>query len=397
MLLLALLAGGILATLVLRDPGYVLLVYDDLSFESSLWFGLFALLLVLLGLRLLTALVARLLRTRSGLRSWTDARRTRAAHEQTLRGILLLAEGEWSAAREALLAAVARAELPLVNYLGAARAAAAVNDWEACDALLTHAIESTPGATIGVRLEGAGMHADHGRHTDARAVLEALHREVPRQALVLRRLVACYRALGDWSAVIGLAETLRKAKTLAAEEVDGILTEAALRALADAAPETLATVWESVPKGLRERATLVAAYAQAADRLGVDDGGEAVVRRALSRDWDPALVEVYGTLRGADPDRQARAGEDWLATHGDDAALWLTLGRIALKRRDWPRAREYFESSLDRAPTASSYGELGRLCLALGERDRADAHLRRAFELGPVALPTLPLPGSPED
>ena len=42
-LLLAVVAvvlGGLIGTLVVRDPGYVLLSYGDMAFETSLWFAL---------------------------------------------------------------------------------------------------------------------------------------------------------------------------------------------------------------------------------------------------------------------------------------------------------------------------------------------------------------------
>jgi HemY protein len=393
---LALIVGGIAASLMVRDPGYVLIVYDRLSFESSLWFALLALVVVYVVGRVAWALGARLFSSRTGLRGWNESRRARQAHEQTLRGVLLLAEGDWNAAREALIGAVARAELPLVNYVGAARAAAAIGDWASCDSLLAHAIESTPGATIGVRLEGAVLRAEHGRFEETRPVLEALHREAPRHPLVLRRLIACYRALGDWSALLGLADALKKSKSVTAEEADGILEEAAVGRLRSAPADAVAGAFEALPKTLKERTAVIAAYCVAVDPTGSVDHAESLVRRALSNRWDDALVDLYGRLRNADASRQTAAAEGWLKSHPENATLLLAAGRIALKRHDWPRARQHFEASLERAATPAVCGELSRLCLALGEHDQAAAYLSRALELGPVELPQLPLPESPQ-
>ena len=61
-LLLAVVAvvlGGLIGTLVVRDPGYVLLSYGDMAFETSLWFSLVLLVLAYLLLRLLFWLFSR--------------------------------------------------------------------------------------------------------------------------------------------------------------------------------------------------------------------------------------------------------------------------------------------------------------------------------------------------
>jgi uncharacterized protein HemY len=54
----------------------------------------------------------------------------------------------------------------------------------------------------------------------------------------------------------------------------------------------------------------------------------------------------------------------------------------------WEKAREYLELSLRMARSPQVYGELGRLCLALGESDRGAEYLR----LANPGLPDLPMP-----
>jgi HemY protein len=74
--------------------------------------------------------------------------------------------------------------------------------------------------------------------------------------------------------------------------------------------------------------------------------------------------------------------------------LLLALGRISLAGRNWTKAREYFEASLKQRRSAEVYGELGRLCLAMGERPRATELLAQALDMG-GQLPALPLPETP--
>ena len=85
------------------------------------------------------------------------------------------------------------------------------------------------------------------------------------------------------------------------------------------------------------------------------------------------------------------AAEGWLKERPNDPRLLLTLGRISLMNEAWSKAREYFETSLRLARSREVYGELGRLCVALGESERGGEYLARAT----VDLPSLPLPVGP--
>ena len=93
--------------------------------------------------------------------------------------------------------------------------------------------------------------------------------------------------------------------------------------------------------------------------------------------------------------RRATA-EGWLKTRPNDPTLLLALGRIALANRDWASAREYFEASLKQRRSAEVYGELGRLCLAMGERPRAAELLAQSIDMS-GELPVLPLPQAAPD
>ncbi|NJN51574.1 MAG: hypothetical protein HC809_07135 [Gammaproteobacteria bacterium] len=218
-LVLALLVGGVVASLMARDPGYVLLVYDDMMLETSLWFGLLVLLVAWLVARVVLWLLRRLLNVGSGVRGWNATRRVRHSREQTVRGMVLLAEGDWSAARAALLNAVSNAEMPFVNYLGAARAAHELGDTDSRDRLLAHAEESAAGSTIGVRLTAADMLMGSGALAAAEPVLAKLHGEAPRHAGVMRRLFECRVALGDIAGLAVIDKELRRHKVMSEEVI----------------------------------------------------------------------------------------------------------------------------------------------------------------------------------
>src|SRR5262245_19593089 len=154
---LALVVGGAIGTLMTRDPGYVLLTYAGTSLETSLWFALSMLIALYFLLRLIVRIGAGLVRGGAGLQSWQENRRARNARERTVRGLLLAGAGDWSGARKTLATVAGQADVPLVNYLVAARAANELGDTRDRDALLQKAVESTPDSALTVACAQAEM------------------------------------------------------------------------------------------------------------------------------------------------------------------------------------------------------------------------------------------------
>jgi len=64
---------------------------------------------------------------------------------------------------------------------------------------------------------------------------------------------------------------------------------------------------------------------------------------------------------------QLATAEGWLAQHGDDAYLLLTLGRLAKRCQQDAKARNYLERSIQIMPTPDAYQELGELLESLHE------------------------------
>ncbi|HEX7036580.1 MAG TPA: heme biosynthesis HemY N-terminal domain-containing protein [Pseudomonadales bacterium] len=386
-LALALVLGGIVGVLVARDPGYVLVAYQNLALETSLWFALLVLVALYALLALAVFVVTRLLRGSGRLKGWNARRRTRAARDQTVRGLLLMAEGRWAEARKLLEAAAPRVPAPLINYLHAARAAHAMGDARGRDALLRAAHESTPGSRLAVGLTQAELQRADGQWEACLATTLQLYRQAPRHPQVLRQLVDCYRHLRDWQAILELVGDLRKQRVMPDAELRALEREAWQGRLAAGrdAPEAL---WKSVPRELRRDPALAEAFALAFARAGRGSEAEALLREVLDQVWSTELVGLYGKLMNADPPTQLLAAERWLKERPNDPDLLLALGRISLMNRQWAKAREYLEASLRLKRSAETQGELGRLCAALGDAERGGELLTQALE----NLPALPMP-----
>lgn len=380
--------GGLVGTLMLRDPGYVLVSYAGRGLETSLWFALILLLVAYSAIRIIVFLTARLLRGRSLIGAWRAERDQRSADRQTVRGLMLLAEGQPEEARRTLTEAGRSATMPLVNYLNAAQAAHESGDAKGRDELLDRADATTPGARAAVLLTRARLLFDEGLWRDCRATLLEVREMTPRHPFMLDLLRQCHERLEDWQAVIDLLPDLRRARAVDGEVLQAVERRAWSQRLDGANP---AETWQNLPKELRREPELTAARARRLVDTGEPGAAERTVRKALERNWHPGLVELYGLIPSPDLARQMAAAEGWLADHPNDAGLLLALGRIAMMAGAWSKAREYLEASLRLESSNAVYGELGRLLNHLGEFIRGNEYLAKAC----VDLPGLPLPPRP--
>ncbi len=384
---IALVLGGLLGALVIRDPGYVLLAYDRMAVETSLWFAVLVLVAVYFVIRALIFLALRLARGPVRVRTWNRQRRARSAREQTANGLRLMAEGDWRGARDRLEEAAPRVSAPLVNYLGAARAAQAMGDTAGRDELLHRALESTPGARLAVGLTRAELQHAAGQWEQCLATLLQLRNLSPRQQQVLRLLADCYLHLKDWPALIELLPELKRRKANVPQRLDE-LEQQAWHGRFSVASDDPKGLWKQVPRELQQRSSLVLSYVELLAAQGDSSAAEQVLRAALNRHWDAELVRRYGVLQADDPGRQLVVAEGWLKERPNDPELLLALGRISMTNRQWSKAREYLEASLRLRRSPEVQGELGRLCVALGDVDRGSHHLQEALQ----SLPSLPLP-----
>lgn len=400
-LLFVLLIAGVAGALIARDPGYVLVIWGDASLETSLWFALLLLVLGWLLWRMLALCLALLLGSRDSIEAWRHRRQERRVRQETTRGLLALIEGDWPRARKELDAAAGHMEQPLLHQLGAARAAHAMGDVAARDDYLAAARSGSPKAGLAVGITRAALEIDDQQWEQALATLLKLRKEAPRNAQVLRLLRDTYEALQDWQALAGLLPDLRRAGVMdaadsAALELKVWSAELHRAARIDAGREgrqqALEQAWQRIPKALRKDPALLQAQVRELRGLNADAAAEKLLREHLHASWDDELIGLYGWVKGGDPAAQLAEAEAWLSARPNNAALLLTLGRLAMRRQQWDKAREYFESSVAQRRTVEAEAELGRLLLHLGQHEAAARHLADSVRQMRTLLPELPLP-----
>ncbi len=385
LLLATLLVLGITIALTLfaqRDPGYVQISHADWSAETSLSLFVLALAVVFFLFYVALRLLSGTWRLPKRLGYWKRQRRAMRSHVRTNRGLIALAEGHWANAERLLGRAAKASDTPLINYLGAARAAQKQHSEQRRDQYLSQAYQSMPEAELAVGLTQAEVQLSHGQTEQALASLHHLRSVAPRHSYVLYLLKKVYEKLGSWDDLYALLPELRRHHVLETEELDALEKRIHQVRLSTAAEdiERLHQCWEQLPKGLRHQPEMIHDYASQLKQLNAEEQAEKQLRAYLKRSWNPQLIRLYGQVRGEDLDQQLTVAEHWLTQHENHPELLLTCARICLHNKLWGKARSYLEASLGTEVRAETCCELGNLLRQMGETEQAAAYFRQGLE-----------------
>ena len=135
---------------------------------------------------------------------------------------------------------------------------------------------------------------------------------------------------------------------------------------------------------------MAAAYATRALALGWQEQAARALEQALEARWSPQLLPLlaHTGLSGQEPE-QAQRLQHWLHAHPTDAALQLAAAHHALRRQQWPQARQLLLQAVDNGGGIAAWEALGEGHADNGEDHAASACLRNALRLrrGEPALP----------
>lgn len=382
---LALLAAAI-APVFKSDPGLVQVHFGGWTVETSVLVLGLAVLLIWLLLWLL-------------IRLWKlPAETARKVREQRAlvqleKGLLALTEGDWSTAERALQKSASSHGKTTARYLAAAEAAGGQEAEDRAEYYLDQADTRNRKQRFLVELTRARILVQNRQFDEALPLLENLQKRRKKHPQVLELLARCYREKGDWDAVLPLLPALEKTKVLDAEKADWWRHEAAVAGLKNCKDsEALQAAWKNIPRAMQRSPGAVMAFCEQAILLEMPELTEEVIRTAMKREWDPALLVPYGEAGKDDSTKRLKQCEKWLQAHPDDALLHLTLGRLCARGELWGKAREHLVRSLEIEPTVVGFDSLGQLLERKGELETAMACFRNALRISQGKDP-LPLPG----
>ena len=365
-------AGALLWQPFVTDHSSVVVQLRGLEYRTNVSMALVLLAGALLALWMVVSLL------RLPFRLWRH-HRNRQTRVRMAGGLLALHEGRWARAEKLLAQASEDPTMQLSARLAAAQAAQARGDAVAFEQHLQAA--GREDANAATALTRAEKLLAAGRASEAIATIDAAAQPPSPRALLLRTraLIASRRSLEAYG---GLG-ALKNAQALSPDEHSALEADLAARSLREAEDaNALADHWDRLLAPLRARSDVVAAYAQRAVELRMEDAAATAIDAALRNQWDEALALQFGQIPAsrnpAAPSRLATA-ESWLRGHTDSAALAITLGRLSGEQQQWGKAEAYLHRAIAQGAGSDAWEELGHVYSALAEPAAAQLCYRNAL------------------
>ncbi len=359
LILVVIVLAGYLGTLIARDPGYVLITYQDYSLQTSLWVMLGLIAAFSAGVYFLLRLWRLFMRSGSMVQGWRADRAETRANKLSQKGFTLLAEGEFDRARKFLDSGTKGDSSDGINYLAAARAANDAGDNESRETYLRLAEESDNKLGRARSVVTAELALMRGDPDGALAALESVKFN-PHVAFLTRRALL---KKGDWREILKRLPELKKAGA-----AEGLEKEAAILGLSHWKDDNgaLNELFKSLSSDTRQDASVISAYTM---NLSDRAHAEPVLRAAIKKSWQPELVALYGMADDSTLASRMKQAEKWLKQHPDDAALHYCLGCLHLAAGDNNLAKESLNRSQELGFDANA--KLAEAHAALGDYQQA--------------------------
>ena len=370
----------LVAFLMVRDPGYVLVVYENTTVETSLWVGLVLILFSAIAIYLAFRLVYAAFRSQRNYRKWRNRQHDVQLLQHSNAANSAAGDQEARETSEILKRLPASKHQSLLTKVQEAQVHHFRGDYKGRDKLFEQAIETYPKAKDDLILRQLALELSRG-FTEARlAKLEKFRKARPRHVATQ---ILYFQTCANWGLYARIKELLprlRKRGLVSPEELDRVELEIWRSAIDTEDLSNVNDLRRLLPRKLRQNPELLVHFVQNLRANGNQDEALRALEQEIKQDWSGRLVELYGLFR-VNPEHQLKTAKGWLKDHTDDASLLLTLARLAVRCGQLDLAREYYENVIRAAPSRDAHMEFADVCLQLGNRELHDSHLRRAEQL----------------
>ncbi|WP_421849079.1 heme biosynthesis HemY N-terminal domain-containing protein [Marinomonas sp.] len=403
LLVIMMAVGGVLGLLMRQDSGYVLVAYNGVTIETSLWVLITAIVITLFALSWVKRILFILLRPSNSLAKVTGNLAQKRASRNTIRGMLELVGGNWNKAEKLLTNSAEKVPYPLINYIGAAYAASEQDEQERSKALLRSAHKSTPEAEFAIGFAQSQIQIKQEHYEGALASLLRLQKLKPKHKQVLKMLVTVYKQLKDWDALLALTPTLKKDGIFDGDNLLQLERNAFLalldkikfrNKLGQSNKELVSEVeslWNKLDT-LSQDDRMRQLYAQTLIYFDDDTRAENFIRNSLNQKWSEELIYEYGNIKQDNAKKLLTNCENWLKKEPASANLYLVCGRLSQSMMLWGKARDYYEQSLYLDSHSEALAELSRLLKAMGDTKASQELMMINLSHASNQLKSLPLP-----
>ncbi|MCF6218234.1 MAG: hypothetical protein L3J62_07420 [Gammaproteobacteria bacterium] len=383
-LLIVLIGSVLLALVATQEPGYVLIVYQGWSIETSLTLLVATIAVsMIIGYYTIRSL-AGMLGAPQRFGAWRCNKQAIRSETALNNGILALFEGDWKRAEKQLIKYIKQSHSPQLSYLGAARAAHELGAFERRDKYLNQAAQVEATSNIVVGLTRARLQLEHKQYEEALALLENIYHKVPKHPSVLRLLAPLYQQLNEWQRLEDLLPALQRHQVFSSNELQQLQHGCYSHLLTHYAKihdyPTLNQLWHRIPKSLRQDPGIIQHYVGILLSLKREDEAEQLLRTVLQKQWHGELLTLYGRIKTSKSQAQLIHAEQWLLTHKNDPQLLLALGRICINNQLWGKAKEYLQKAVDLGQQ-EAFPLLAEVLEQLGDDELAQEYCRKGVKL----------------
>jgi HemY protein len=378
LLVFLLAAAGILwlSNVLKQYPELVTITWADYTTEITTSRLIAGILITLVAFYIFFRLLKHLLSMGKYIRAYRHKRHCNKAQNELMQGLVLLTEGDWAKAEQQLLNHVEYSEIPVLNYLAAARVAHMQEKYTRRDQHLKRASEQADDAKIAIAVSQAEMQLHSEQYEQARATLINLLEHSPRHTYARKLLAKTYFRQEDWKNLAILLQELGKVDGISEDEY-ARYEAASLKGIFQMYANEeglgeLKTVWKKLPATIRNKNASILLYCKALITAGDSGMAGKLLSKTLNKNWDEALVELYGNTSHDNLNAAIQQAEKWLEDHDNSPLLLLTLARLYRNNQLWGKARHFYESSLNLAPHAKGYLEFAELLEQIGEKENAN-------------------------
>jgi HemY protein len=337
----------VVAIAVSLNTGYVLIVMAPWRIEVSLAVFVIGIVVGCLGLYALSRLVIMTLSLPSRVQAHRLRRTRSRARNALYQGLMSYFEGNFRKAERQSELALSTDESPLLCAIVAARSAHEQRHFKARDRYLARVEDMGAEARLLLLTTRAELLLDERRYTEALDLLRDAHRLAPKHVRAHQLLLKAQIATGAWKPALDTVNLLQHYDGIDVLQATRVRRNAWQQRLRQNAHQTaeLRTTWRSIPSDMRSDNVLAHTAAGYFIDLGLHADALALLERNLEKEWDSALVALYGECEGLGREQIEKA-ERWLQTHPDSAVLLLTLARLCMRQSLWGKAQSYLDASL---------------------------------------------------
>lgn len=379
------LSAGIGLTILAENPGYVLIMREPWSIETSVTMFILGLFISFIIFYLLIRLLNKLISVPEGVRRWQRLRSKDQAIEYTRNGLVETIKGNWTQAEKLLTKKLEDNPLAELNLLSAAWNAQQRDEYQKRDNYIAEAskLGNSPSddTEMAIGIAQCTMQHQAGQTEQALATARSLSEVAPNNPAIMRSLIKLLEQTEQWQELLSVIARTSRHHPLNENELSTIQTLAATKLLASSNNiSDLEQNWEILPRSSHKQTAVIASYCRGLLRFDKHNEAESLLRSALKKQWSEELIEIYGQVKTDDPGAQLKYAESLLAEHPTDSQLMLCMGRLAIQNQLWGMARSFLEVAVQNGDNNEAFLELARLLESLDENDSALKIYKRGLE-----------------